>query len=451
MAGTDVISIDGVEVESAAIMGRDCAWPITDLRLQIPDDKVIDHFPVLTGWWQDDVEAPSILKQEFNVDTTVIVDNCDSAVVDASLTSCDFVTPNMKLLSLESKELQLEDLLAPMCYQRGVNVQAFADMVFDSNGRVRSGTQYTKNIVRSALAVIDHVMRDRIAYSALRGDAGNLLQVDGLYTQLDGGWTDGSNSCGDTNNLAQSIDWNALTDGSGTASPDDTVGAAKTVTLWGTVYNVPQGINLAQLLERLWMPAVEQNFTRRFGDVQWEMHIRSGEDYCIRNTVTCMQPCSNDSNYDPNVRERWVHFHSTDIMRLMPTGKEFALMQTPQMATNTLRFGPRTIGGNPTYALFFQSLNDYWKQLPRFNNIYGVGHGGAQQDPIILADKTFLQNHFDEMAFQWDVRKTSMKCFKVGQMAKIGVLAMARHLWLTINNVACDTWVDVPASNVKIT
>ncbi len=458
MATESIFAIDGVDAWSAPVFYRDCAAPITNLRRWQPNNQVAKNFPVVLAWWANNKIAPSITKQDIQIDITTLASACDAAVVTASASSCDFIMPNMKQVNLTTPTINLMEMLEPFCNQRNVAPTVMAGMIFNADGTVIEGTYYEQNVLDTAL----HAQREAAKYIFTKyaqiGDASEAIQVDGFYTQLENGWEAGDVDCGDEFNIAQSINWYYLTEESavassvGSSSPDALTVTGKTVTLHGVSYDVPAGLNLAQLLERFWFRYIEEGFTSRYGDVQWEMHIRSGEDYCIRDTITCMQPCGNDSNYDAEVRQRWVNLHTTDVMKLMPGGQTFGLVQSPEVDSGTYWLGPREIGGKLTYMLAFMPLAPYWAKLGEATRkLYGQQFGQWEaQDMLIWEDQDFIQQNFDSIAFLTDVRKTSMSCLDAGMMFKYGVLVSARHLWLKITGVGCETWVSVPDDSIRV-
>lgn len=455
---TAIFAVDGVDAWSAPVFYRDCAAPITNMRGWQPDNQVAANMPVVLAWWPDDMVAPAITKQEVQIDISGLATECDAAVVTASASSCDFIVPNMKEVKLESPTLNLMEMLKPICRQRGIMPERMAGMIFNADGSVIEGAPYAQNIVNAAL----HAQRIAAQwvftkYSQI-GDSAETFQVDGLYTQLESGWTAGDEDCGDAYNVAQSINWYYLTEESalassvGSSSPDALTVAGKTVNLHGVSYDVPVGLNLAQLLDRLWFRYIHQGFTYPFGEVMWEMHSRSGEDYCLRESIACIQPCGNDSNFDKDVRQRWQDVHTTDIMKLMPSGQTFALVQSTEVDSGTYWLGPRSIGGTPTYMLAFQPLAPYYQQLGEIQRLqYGQQFGQWQaEDKLIWEDQTYIQQKFDDIAFLTDVHKESMSCLKAGMMFKYGFIASARHLWLKITGIGCDTWVRTVDDSVVV-
>lgn len=453
-----IFAVDGVNAWSAPVFYRDCSAPITQLKQWQPDNQVAKNFPVFLGWWPNNRVAPSITKQEIQIDISGLATECDAAVVTASASSCEFIMPNMKEVKLESPMLNLMEMLEPICAQRNILPQTMAGMIFNADGSVKEGTYYSQNIVNAALHAQRIAAQWVFTKYAQIGDSAEVFQVDGLYTQLENGWTAGDIDCGDEFNVAQSINWFYLTDEAavassvGSSSPDAVTVTGKTVTLHGVSYDVPAGLNLAQFLDRFWFRYIHQGFTYPYGEVMWEMHTHSGEDYCLRESIACIQPCGNDSNFDKEVRQRWVDVHNTDIMTLKPSGQSFALLQSPEVDSGTYWLGPRSIGGTPTYGLAFQPLAPYWTQLGEATRqLYGQQFGQWEaEDMLIWEDQTFIQQNFDDIAFLTDVYKQSMSCLKAGMMFKYGVVASARHLWLKITGLGCSTIISTPDDSVVI-
>ena len=347
-SNAQIFALDGVDVLSAAILGRDVSFPITNFRLHRPKNQVAETMPVALAWWNDNTEAPSIVNQAIQIDTTTIADACDAATVYASASSCSFVAPNQKHVSLETPVIEIKEIMksAVGVNQRNVDLTVLGNQVWDSNGNFIPGTPYSENAFRSAVSALKHAQKFVFSTYSQTGDAANTLQVDGLYTQLDGGWTDGDTGCGDEFNIAQSINWKYLvTEGveasaaTGFASPEAVTVTGKTLTIHGNSVSVPAGLNFAEFLDEIWIEYIMVNHLSGYADnVDWEMHVRYGEKRRIASTVTCMQPCSNDSNYDPEVRQRWKDFANSDIMVLQPSGEEFALRQKPGTGTGCQLF-----------------------------------------------------------------------------------------------------------------
>jgi hypothetical protein len=364
----------------------------------------------------------------------------------------------MKQVNLITPTINLMEMLQPICNQRRVLPTTMAGMIFNDDGSVKEGAPYRQNVLDTALHAQRIAAQWVFTKYSQSGDSAEVLEVDGLYTQLENGWAAGDEDCGDEYNSAQSINWYYLTEESavassvGSSSPDALTVADKTVTLHGVEYDVPAGLNLAQFLERFWFRYIDQAFTYRYGEVLWEMHVRNGEDYCLRDSIACMQPCSNDSNYDAEVRQRWINIHTTNIMKLNPGGQTFGLVQSPEVESGTMWLGPREIGGEATYMLAFQPLAPYWTQLGEATRqLYGQKFGQWQaEDMLIWEDQDFIKQNFDSIAFLTDVRKTSMSCLDAGMMFKYGVLVSARHLWLKITGVGCVSWVVQPTDSVRI-
>ena len=435
---TTVVDIDGVDIRSAAILQRDCAFPITNLARRCKQDQVFQHMPIFFGGWEDGVTAPALTGVNYTVDTTVSqADACLSPIVRASLEGCELIAPNMTCISLSTPVLQWKDLLTKYCRQR--NISRHGIMIFDRSGNLDFGREHTLNMVRLALAAVWDVLGITLVESAVCGDAATFNQFDGLYTQLESGWQQSATDpCPAAFNTEQVIDWAALTGSTtGTASPDACTIAGQTVTIWGETFAVPAGINLAQFLDDLWIEKIDAEGLCQGTIDQWELHTAWGQAKCLQTTVNCMRPCSSCDD-DPAARARLSDFRMKNILELYPSRTVVPVMQSRCMPINTMRFGPRTIDGRPTYGLFIDDIDKYLSMLPknpfdRFNP--------AKQD---YRDHSFLcaddwRAEIETRGIFWNLQSVGNKCIQGNSQLCAGLLATQRHLWLRIDNVACGT------------
>lgn len=56
---TTIVDIGGVDIRSAAVLNRDCSFPITNLSRRFPPDEFFNDMPIFFGGWEDGVTAPS--------------------------------------------------------------------------------------------------------------------------------------------------------------------------------------------------------------------------------------------------------------------------------------------------------------------------------------------------------------------------------------------------------
>jgi hypothetical protein len=446
---TDIIAITneaGVTLESASFFNRDCHFPITDLVKRCPPDEVMANIPTMLGSWADGTVAPSITDYDDIIDyVTNAANACRAAIVNSEMTTCELIVPNMACMTLETPQLNWKDLYTKFCRSR--NVLPGQMCVFNPDGSLAIGQPYTVDFIRFSLTTLSRAMGKIITRNVLIGDDANQNEFDGLYTQLDSGWNDTTNvdnpSCGDEFNIATVIDWNVLTGGSGCAGPDDVTIAAQSVTIWGVVCPIPEGLNLAEFLEDFWIEKINVEWANAFGGVDaWEAHIQHGQAKCLINAAACMQPCglSASNILDPGLRDRFARLRTQNMVQLYPSGTTFPMLQTRYMGANQMRFGPRSIGGNPTYGMFFENMDDYLAQLSGVGGLYGSGSGFVPPSPDTLLPITqdFLNFGFEDQAIFWDLFKETAFCVRASMMACAGMITCGRHLWLTIDNVCCE-------------
>lgn len=452
---TDILTVDALSIYAAGVLDRDCAFPITNLRKHGKFDQWINSIPVFMQRWADDTVVPAFVSQSINIDTSVIVDtDCDPAEVSGAVTSCDFIMPNMKQVMLASPQLKFTKLMEVVCRQRNVAPQnAPIGSLFDSGGNFISGSPYAEDFARIAAGHLSPAARAIITEGATRGDEADAFMVDGILTQIENGWGDGDNECGDALNIANTINWKELTTESepftGTALPDDVTVAGKTITLWGETIDVPVGINLAEFLA-LFIEKAEAEQVNN-AEVEWHMLTPHGHARRILSAATCLQPCGNDSNFDPEVRARWIRDFRSRGVEIQPDGYTFPLVETRKVEANTLWFGPRLIGGNPTYGVFFWNMAAYLASLgvniaDYYNEAFGFADTDALWDDQNL---NYLAENFEQQTIYMNIFKTAIDCGHIEMMFKYGALAVARHLWLIITNVGAVTFVN-PAVNEEV-
>ena len=203
--------------------------------------------------------APAIDSDSITIDHTAATGNCDAPTVTQALGQCWVTAPDMEVFDLETDPLEVVDLIPEFCKQRGIVPNQELRSLFNENGTINMGSPYASNYWRWAYEGVARALYLWITESAVDGDSANAHEkIDGLYTQLSGGWTDAAsgNACGDALNIEQTIDWGDLC---GLASgedayPDAKTVAGKTVSLWGSTLSVPSGKNLAEILDWLYFP-----------------------------------------------------------------------------------------------------------------------------------------------------------------------------------------------------
>jgi hypothetical protein len=451
----NIATLDSVEVLSAPVLLRDCAFPVTDARKYCPPDDVLRNFPVYIGGWEDDMLAPAISSQQITVDATTVDDDpCDAAVVTTALASCALVAPNQKKLKLRTDTLDWTKLIAKYCKMRNISDRKLGRII-NADGSFDLGNPYTPNFARFAMAAVAQAFMKIMSESLLVGDFASRFQVDGLYNQLTNGWANPASgtACPAGINVRQTINWSTLTGGNGTTNVSpDAVTTAQNVTLWGVARAVPAGLNLAEFLEELWIPAVEKNYAETAGGVSmWEMHVRTGAASAFLKTAACMQPCQITGENDPELRARYRQMVNTKIAELYPSGRSFPLLESGQVAADTLWFGPREIDGLPTYAAFFVDLNQYFNQLGALSNQYGKAYGLPDDEPLLAELSDVADLPFESTAIQQDVLKVSQDCVRFALMSIYGVLVVSRHLWLEITHVAAPSFIDACADDITVT
>lgn len=444
---TDIVTITnqaGVQLHSGSFFNRDCHFPITDLIKRCPPDGVLANMPTHLGAWEDGTKAPAITDYDDIIDNTANVnDACRAAIVRASVTTCELTVPNQICMALETPRLNWRDLKLEFCRMR--NILPGQMCVFNSDGSINQGDPYAVDYIRFALTTLSRAMAKLLTRSVLTGDDANRNQFDGLYTQIDNGWgaaTAPATSCGTEFNVGTTIDWNALTGGTGCASPDARTIAGQTITIWGQQCAVPAGLNLAQFLEDFWIEKVNVEWADAFGGVDaWEAHVRHGQAKCLINAAACMQPCNLQASniIDPDLRNRFARLRQANMVELYPSGTTFPMLQSRWVPNNEMRFGPRSIGGRPTYGMYFHRIDDYLDMLN--DGMYGQGRGmilpRSRHDRLIPIDQDFLNFGFENQAIFWDIFKETALCVRATMMLCGGLLACSRHLWLRVQNVCC--------------
>ena len=449
---TTIVDIGGVDIRSAPVLARDCAFPITNLARRCPPDEFFNDMPIFFGGWEDGVKAPSITGAHYKVTKTNCNDpctppmpaSCRSPIVTMNLDACEVLAPNMKCISLSTPVLEWRDLVKRFCSQRGIAGKKIT--VFDRDGNLDFGQKHTLNMVQFALQAVWNTLGEVLVEAASVGDDSEELQFDGFFTQLQHGWTPSTAMpCPDEFNKEQAIDWAALT-GKVKPGPDDCTAEGKTVTIWGKSYEVPGGINLAEFLDDLWVEKLQAEGVCSGEVTDWELLTPWGQGKCFINTVACMKACSTCED-DPNVRERLSSFRSGKMVKFYPSNTEVRVKQSRFMPAHTLRFGPRAIDRNPTYGLFVDLVDNYLSMLP--TDPFDRFKFQSDEESSFLCAQDW-RSEIETRGVFWNLKAFDSKCVQGSSQICAGVLATARHLWLRIDNVYCGSLIDSCATNITV-
>lgn len=447
-----IVDLNGVGLESAPMLGRDCSFPITNMWRFCPPDQVLQNMPVYLGDWADGMAVPLITGRSIEVDGSLVVDECDTAVVTANLTGCELVAPDQGEISIKTDPLKWIDLIPAFCRSRNIDPSKKLGPMFNSDGSLNTGNEYAIDFARFTMAILSQTMMELTAKAALIGDEALPLQFDGFYNQLDNGWGQGSPSCGSNFNTAVVLDWAAAT-GVANPTPDTPVKVGGYAwSAWGNNFTIPAGITLAEFLEDYWIDAVQKTWAENMGGVtMWEAHVRTGASRCLPVSASCMRPCEAQRFDNQELRDRYARLVNARIVELYPSGTTFPMLESRYVPANTMYFGPREVGGNPTYGIFFKNIDALLRQVGVFGETYGQGFGFQDNEPLFPPIDNYLPSMFEDSAVYWDISKVNGgKCVEAMMMLKAGVLATARHLWLKVTNVYCTSMVTACADVVTV-
>lgn len=449
MAIVDVVTIGGGVLEDAGFLARDCAFPVTRLQMRLGNDEVLRNMPVNMGYWEDDSIAPVELSQSIDIDTSDVVGECDVAVVTAALTEGELIAPNQTKVKLKTPTLVIDKLRKAFCRQRNISTRELG-LVLNAGGGLDLGNPYAIDFGRFALASVTKALAQIVTEYSLRGDESMPFGFDGLYTQLENGWTQGTAGVPQYLNQAITFDWPTLT-GETAPTPDSLTEAGHTISLWGEDYDVPEGINLIQLFEDYLFSPIDRQWADAMGGVDvWEMHVPFGSKRCYQNASACMQPCGGDGGiWDTELRARFANMRRGDVVEFYPSGRQVPMWETSKIENNEMWIGPRSIGGFPTYALIFRDLDTMFSEQGILGSTYGQG-SGAFPDVEPLLTETIDTLPFEARTVHYDVEKISMDCVEAGLMTIVGMLVVARHLWIHVTGVNCGTMLQTVLSGVTI-
>lgn len=452
-----LVKIDGLTIDSNPVFAIDCSFPITDFANCCDRDDVLDNLPIHIGHWPKNTKAPAISKRQVKVKAaTPSADDClpGFPTVSVDLETCELIAPNMVDVGAKTGDLNYRDILDEFCYRRRVLPEQIC--VFDSNGNLAPGNPISQAFILDAMQVVFQTTAREIARVAMVGDdavANPFFQpneFNGFYTQLKGGWDTGSVACPATYNTCTTIDWANITGQVGNAAPDDLSVAGKTVTAFGKTYNVPVGLNLPDFLDRLWIDKVEQTLDCVGGVTAWEMHAPLGFRACYLRAEACMKPCKGCLDLlDQRILDLYQASIRSKFATLL-TGRSFPILESRHVQTNELWFGPRTVGGRPTYGLFFDSMDRYFGRGPTINSItQGYGNAGQAISPntLINLPSTELENRIEAISTYWNLQRNGI-CVNGFEMKRVGMLTCSRNAWLRVTNVQCPTFIEACPSPI---
>jgi hypothetical protein len=449
------INLDGVALANATapILFQTCRMPIMDLRRYRQPDEVVQNMPTFLGSWGPGTIAPALETQVIDIDTvTNAANSCRFPIVSVALAGCAWIAPDQKRVGVESEQINWEELVTSYCTVANIADPARIGQIFNADGTLNTGNPYTLNIVRFAAALLREAQGISVTTATMIGDAANTNQFDGLYTQIDNGWEEDDDACDATLNVGNVINWDLLTggDGLGVANPDaETV--ATTVTLWGQSFDVPAGWTLGDFLA-YYADAAQANYGRG-NSVDWEMHVTNGWRMAVLKALSCIQMCNQTSIFTDAVRERYERLVTGRIAELFGYGMTFPIFETGHLAPNTIRFGPREIGGVPTYGLVFKNIAEVLRQLfPGGYALTGSGMGTLPggPEPLLGMTREQIAQRFEALATYWHMDMVTAICVRLTTLLKAGVLATDRHFWLKITNVGVSNFRKSPVVDVEV-
>ena len=278
---TGVFELEGVSIASDPIFMPDCSFPIAVWADCCEDnDDVLKNLEMRLGWWSQAAKLPVIHSSKILIKNSAggmkdcsTDDSCNmksAPVATAQAEKCELQVPKMKIVSMRTPQWNVMNRVDEFCRRRSLNGNS-QWCVFDNGGNLI--THNSNGVI--PLAIEFERWNMQIAYTALisevfrtfiHGDSANSnnvfiedgQEIDGLYSQLLSGWdsTPGS-ECPDKWNTATTIDWAKLTGQTGCASPEAKTIAGQVITLPnGFTCPVPEGLNLAQFFEEIWLDRV---------------------------------------------------------------------------------------------------------------------------------------------------------------------------------------------------
>jgi hypothetical protein len=339
--------------------------------------------------------------------------------------------------------------------------------VFNSDGTLALGNPIAVQFDRYLMTTVYTALINEIFRVAITGDSANASVIfkptepDGLYTQLKAGWEQSATSpCPQVWNICTTIDWADLTGKAAgvMASPDDVTVVGKTITVHGKTYAIPAGLNLPAFFEQLWIDRIVQDTAGVGGAGMWELHVPRGQKQCMLQAAGCMKPCSsancNAFLNDPQLRDRYARNYNNSIVELYPSGRQLPMFESNYLQ-NEMWFGPKDVGGRPTYGLFFDDMTRYFTGSLINNATWGrEGFGwNDDYDPLALIPSDMLRSAqpggLEDRAIYWSLRRDE-NCIKGSMMARFALLACERHLWLNIRNITCPTLIDACATPITV-
>lgn len=472
---TGVFELDGVSIASDPIFMEDCSFPIAVWNDCCDEsDDVVKNLEMRLGWWSGGAKLPVLHSQKISIKTSTATggDACNfvAPIASANSEKCELNAPKMKIISVRTPQWNVMERVDEFCRRRSINGNS-QWCVFDQNGNLITYNSQGVN----QLAIDFEKWNMQVAYTALiseavrnfiHGDSANSnpvfledgKEIDGLYSQLLKGWDNTVGSeCPDKWNVATTIDWGALV-GKAVGSPTDKTIAGQTIALPnGSTCPVPEGLNLAEFFERVWLDRIVKQTNCKGGVNAWEMHVPEFMGRCLVEAATCIQPCGNCASFlnDPGLRDRFSSNVNDNIVQLYPSNRRLTLWESTALnGKNEIWFGPRSVGGRPSYVAFWDDMSRYFSGLPQLPGAsrYGIAQNGY--NPGNLLPKQELVSGkvatLEDRALFWEMKRSGL-CLQGQFIGRVGILACNRHLWARFTNVACaGACVDACTPSVSI-
>lgn len=417
----------------AGQFGAACENPILDLRPLCPD-AVINNFPVFLGRWEANTEQPILLDDNYS--TTAPEGLCDPTTFTTEVQTCSVLMPNQKIMYFGTDEMPYRETMEAFC---GAQRITRAPSLFLPDGTLDPGSPLNQPFLKYILSDLRRQMMRRLREIFWNGDGTATHQFEGVLPQLTDGLSPVAGGGGCDDYTAVEIDWNAMTDGTGTAHPEATITAANdSIIIHGQTFSGLTGMDLVDFLTMFYERVNQYDFAAYGGVDQWELWIGRGKTNCIAELAACKQPCDGCTpGTDPEQRARYARFRVNKEISLYPYDNDtIPLLESPELG-NTIVFAPMVVGGRPMGGWVFRDQDEQLAILNGEVPLYGYG-GDLPDATGLFPDDTLTD--FPTSAFQIDVQKNGI-CITVAIAFEAAVALFGLGSWLVVSNVDCTALI----------
>lgn len=470
--------------------GDVCQVSLVDWRHKCPDEIIMNTPMMLVDMTWKDLPYQAIIDESTSINFREpfemeggAQDACDPSTANNTTKMCDFVLPNLEIISIGTQSRHYEIWWDKFCENfpqfRGFSPfrERGSRIVFDAG----SNSPATRTFAGEVAAELSQATWEHIYRTWWLGQRANVDQFDGFFEIFDNGIST-QGTCDDYPLVPTCIDMALYILGAAAAAAGGTVGPGDIVlpvldpdrpgdapadnifviypgTLFETSIDLT-GMDSVDVMTA-WLELVLNEWG--IDVIQWMLGVGKNQTKCLSEVAACKQACRGgdcrqllvSDKRDDGRADRQRRFVRERVIEMFPYDDiTIPMLQSPALRQrNKVIFMPwkfNTAEG-PAHSLLWVWLdrraarNDLFRDVPAWRDAILPGgfkwndlHSG---DEFVKVGRAFQARVWDWL---WDQVKN---CFQWWQNSKTMLLPQAPHLWLCLDGLDCSTTIKLPCLN----